>query len=81
MAPKGTQISDPQFEVIYYEKEEDLFQRDWRYQIVLDFYNSPRLRRHYKKLGAFKALHFPEVNAEILKRKLVKKECLTTVFT
>lgn len=79
MVPKGTKIADPQFSVIHYEKEDDLFQRDWRYQIVLDFYNSPKLRRHYKKLGAFKALHFPEIDAEILKRKLVKKECLTTV--
>lgn len=76
-APKGCSI--PGEEVKEYEKENDLFQRDWRYQLVLDFYDSPKLRKHFLKLGAFKALALPQ-NKETVIRTLVKPECPTTAF-
>lgn len=82
--PKGTAISLPDCEVHEYEREEDLFIRDWRFQLVLDFYHSPRLRRHFLKLGAFQALGLDRMKKgcpmeESIKKKLVKPECLTTV--
>lgn len=76
-APKGAEITEAG-EVKYYEEESDLFVRDWRFQLVLDFYNSPKLRKHFLKLGAFKALALPQDKESII-RKLVKPACHTTV--
>lgn len=56
--------------------EDDLTIRDWRYQLVLDFVNLPKVRRHFKKLGAVKAIHLTKEN---LKHVLVKPECQHTV--
>ncbi|MCH9627083.1 MAG: Lipid A biosynthesis lauroyltransferase [Chlamydiales bacterium] len=75
---KGCSI--PGEEVHPYEKEEDLFVRDWRYQLVLDFYDLPHLRKHYRKLGAFKAIHLPQEQEKII-QTLVKPECPITVST
>ncbi len=75
-APIGCKI--PGEEVKTYTNESDLFQRDWRFQLVLDFYDSPKLRKHFRKLGAFKTLALPQ-NKENLIQTLVKPECLTTV--
>ncbi|MFC2049337.1 hypothetical protein ACFLR2_01535, partial [Chlamydiota bacterium] len=82
--PKGTSASLEECTFKEYEREEDLFIRDWRFQIVLDFYNSPKLRRHFLKLGAFKALHLGKMQKncslhDAIKNKLVKTECLSTV--
>ena len=49
-----------------------------RFQIVLDFYGSSQLRRHFRRLGAFKTLALPQ-DAAVVAKKLVKPECLTTV--
>ncbi len=75
-APKGCDI--PGEEVRFYENEHDLLQRDWRFQLVLDFYDSPKARRHFKKLAAFKALSLPHDRDTII-QTLVKPECHTTV--
>lgn len=64
--------------VKYYEKESDLFQRDYRFQLVLDFYGSAQLRRHFRKLGAMKTVELPQ-NREKVIHTLVKPECLKTV--
>jgi Kdo2-lipid IVA lauroyltransferase/acyltransferase len=82
--PKGTEINLENCQVKEYENENDLMLRDWRYQLVLDFYGSKSLRHHYLKLGAFKALHLGNFKknyplADALKQKLVKSECLKTV--
>ncbi|MFZ0566277.1 MAG: hypothetical protein WAM28_08855 [Chlamydiales bacterium] len=88
LAPQGTQIPLPDCNVITYEKEEDLFMRDWRFQIVLDFYNSAKLRRHYRRLGAFKTLSIKKMRkiapdshtlTDLIKKTLVKPECLKIV--
>jgi len=50
-APEGTADAD-----CTYTEEKDLYVRDWRFQIVFDFYDLPQLRRHYRKLGAIKIL-------------------------
>ncbi len=76
-APKGTALPGD-CAVQYYEKESDLFIRDWRYQLVLDFYGSQKLRRHFHKLSAFKTLALPQ-DKELIIQKLVKPECRTTV--
>lgn len=77
-APKGCVI--PGEDVLPYEKEEDLFQRDWRFQLVLDFYHSHKLRKHFRKLSAFQTLALPQDHETIIKT-LVKPECRTTVFS
>jgi len=84
-APKGTQISLSECAVKWYEKESDLFVRDWRFQLVLDFYDSKKLRSHFLKLGAFEALCLKNMRQksslkETLVEKLVKPECLTADF-
>ena len=56
--------------------QDDLTVRDWRYQLVLDFVDLPKVRRHFKKLGAVRAIH---VTQENLKQTLVKQECQHTV--
>ncbi len=75
-APQGCSI--PGEEIRFYEKEEDLYVRDWRYQLVLDFYDLPRLRKHFRRLGAFKAISLPQ-EKQIMIQTLVKPECHTTV--
>lgn len=82
--PKGTSVDLQDCTVKEYEREEDLFIRDWRFQLVLDFYNSHRLRRHFLKLGASKTLHLGQMKKncslyEAIKTQLVKSECLKTV--
>jgi KDO2-lipid IV(A) lauroyltransferase len=84
--PKGCKIPLKECSVKEYEKEDDLFVRDWRFQLVIDFYNSKNLRTHFLKLGAFRALSLddmPKKNtlAETIAHKLVKPECHTTVFS
>ncbi|MCH9625872.1 MAG: Lipid A biosynthesis lauroyltransferase [Chlamydiales bacterium] len=84
LVPEGIEITLKDCEIITYKQPSDLFIRDYRYQLVLDFYDSKKLRRHFLKLGAFKALHLknmrPHKNlSETIKHKLVKSECLTTV--
>lgn len=82
--PKGTKIPLTNCEIKEYSDQKDLYIRDYRFQLILDFYNSKRLRRHFLKLGAFKALTIKKRTAnqslaDSIKQKLVKPECLTTV--
>jgi Kdo2-lipid IVA lauroyltransferase/acyltransferase len=76
-APEGCTL--PGEEVKSYKIEEDLLQRDWRFQLVLDFYNSHKVRRHFQKLGAFQTLALPQEKETVI-RTLVKPECLMTDF-
>lgn len=86
--PKGISFSLEGCEVYTYEDEKDLFVRDWRYQLVLDFYNSKSLRRHFLRLGAFHALSLKEMQkiakdrsslSQTVKKALCKPECLQNV--
>lgn len=82
--PKGCSISLPDCTIKEYEKESDLFVHDWRFQMILDFYDSYKLRRHFLKMGAFEALSLKEMKQkeslkETIKHQLVKSECLTAV--
>ena len=82
--PKGTRLSLSDCTIKEYEVESDLFVRDWRFQLILDFYDSAQLRRHFLKLGAFKAINLNKMKADVslqetIKRKLVKSECRTAV--
>lgn len=58
------------------EQEVLLASRDWRYQLVLDFANLPKVRRHFLSLGAVKAI---SLTHQTMKQELVKKECQHTV--
>ncbi len=42
----------PDAEIIPYDKEEDLYIRDYRFQIIFDFIGSKKLGKHFLKLGA-----------------------------
>lgn len=71
--PKNNSYSYPSWaELHFYEKEKDLFQKDWRYQIIFDFYNSKKLRTHFLRLGAFQALH-PDKFTKLASKKLKKE--------
>lgn len=84
-APEGTSISLQNCEIRFYKEEKDLYVRDWRYQLIFDFYDSPPLRRHFLNLGAFQALHLKKMKkiakeehnfTKILQHTLIKPECL-----
>lgn len=85
--PENTPLSVEGCDVRTYSQEADLFVRDWRFQLVLDFYDSKKLRHHFRKLGAFKTLDWQAMQkiapgldrAETLKQALVKPECLKDV--
>lgn len=73
--PEGVEI-ETDCEVKHYRDSSEIMVRDWRYQLVLDFANMPRVRRHYRSLGAVKTL---VVTPENVKQTVVKPECLQTV--
>ncbi len=56
----------------------DVWERNYRFQLVIDCVNVPQVRHHYQKLGAQKAEYIPY---DQLKTTLVKPECLSTVST
>lgn len=60
LLPKGSDPI-PGAENYFYEKEEDLFLEDYRYQVVLDFYDAKKVRSHFKKLGAFQAVNLDDL--------------------
>lgn len=66
----------PNWETKIYHQTQELFVRDWKQQLVLDFVNLPTLRRHYKKLGAMQALF---LSKEEIAKTLVKVDCQKVV--
>ncbi|MFN0064743.1 MAG: hypothetical protein ACKVOH_00750 [Chlamydiales bacterium] len=86
-APAGSAIRLKDAAIHYYKKESDLFQRDWRQQLLIDFYDSALLRRHFHKLGCSQTLSLQKMRKisqqeelyQIIKQTLVKSECLLTV--
>jgi Kdo2-lipid IVA lauroyltransferase/acyltransferase len=85
-APEGFQVPEGIEEVHTYKNQSELFIRDWRQQIVLDFSKNKKLQSHYKWLGAFHALDIKKEQnkrnlslEQTLKQVIVKKECQTTV--
>lgn len=46
------QFSMPNEEVITYQNENDILVRDYRFQLIFDFRNSKRVKKHFLKLGA-----------------------------
>lgn len=56
----------------------ELWSRNYRFQLVIDCVNLPRVRRHYCKLGAQIAEYIPR---NTLLSTLVKPECQSTVST
>jgi Kdo2-lipid IVA lauroyltransferase/acyltransferase len=81
--PKGITVPLQDCTIWHYTKQADLFIRDWRFQLVIDCYNIPKLRSHFLKLGAFEAIYIGQKQDlsldKTIKHKLVKPECLTTV--
>ncbi|NGX61086.1 MAG: Lipid A biosynthesis lauroyltransferase [Chlamydiae bacterium] len=78
---KGTPPPLPEVTIREYERVEEMFVRDYRYRLVLDFFDIPKLRHHFMKLGAFQALSFPVNNSieelvEAIQTTLVKPKCL-----
>lgn len=61
LAPTGMTLSLSDVDVIPYDEEKDLFLDDWRYQMVIDLYGSAKMRRHYRKLGAFQTLSLKQM--------------------
>lgn len=65
--------------VVYYEKKEELFVRDFRFQIVFDFYNCAKLRRHFRRLGAFKALNLKNLEQLSGKRESLSETVINAI--
>lgn len=85
LVPLGTTLDFPESEIYFYATEQELKRRDFRYQLVLDFYGSKKARRYYKSLGAFQTLSLKKMrrysppNADlktVVRQALVKPECL-----
>jgi KDO2-lipid IV(A) lauroyltransferase len=86
--PKGVTFTLPGTTILHYENKQELYTRDWRHQLLFDFYESKSIRKHYKRLGVFVALHLKKMKSisgenkdliQIIKKTVVKKECLNTV--
>ncbi|MDN3508642.1 MAG: hypothetical protein P0S93_01205 [Candidatus Neptunochlamydia sp.] len=56
LTPLGTSISINEVEVLYYEKEKELFTTDYRFKLVFNFSGNKKLRRHFMKQSAFEVL-------------------------
>lgn len=56
LAPLGTSIPLNGVEVLYYEKEKELFITDYRFKLVFNFSGNKKLRRHFMKQSAFEVL-------------------------
>lgn len=63
-------------QTIIYNSEDELCVDDWRYQMLIDFYDSAKARRFFRKRGVFKALTFKNFDAENIRKTLIKPECL-----
>lgn len=79
LLPAGKRLPCPEATCHYYRSEEDLFLWDYRYQMVLDFYDRKKVRRHYLKLGAFQALNLDKMKkisqATDIKEVILKSLC------
>lgn len=73
-APKDTLPSSTEYEVRYYEREEELFIKDPRFQMVFDFCNLPALRKHLCRSGALRAEYFTQDKTALVER-LTKPGC------
>ena len=56
LAPLGTSIPLNGVEVLYYEKEKELFITDYHFKLVFNFSGNKKLRRHFMKQSAFEVL-------------------------
>lgn len=79
MAPQGSKVDLKDAEVLFYTTESGLCVDDYRYQLVLDLYNSPKARRYYLARGAFHALSVADMakisGEKELERMLTKTLC------
>jgi len=73
-----TPVALEEAKIFTYNTVDELFKRDWKQQLILDFVGLPKLRRHYTKLGAVKAVYLP-ADAEQIKMRLVKSDCQKVV--
>ncbi|MCH9610870.1 MAG: Lipid A biosynthesis lauroyltransferase [Chlamydiales bacterium] len=69
---------DIEAKVIHYNDPSELFVRDWKQQLLLDFVGLPKLRRHYMRLGAVRAIELP-VDLNFVSETLVKCDCQDVV--
>ncbi len=79
-APLGMHISLPDFEVLYYEKEEELFITDYRFKLVFNFSGNKKLRRHFLKQSAFKVLDLHDLKNGVAKEHLLPGDDFTTLL-
>ena len=74
LIPKGDYTFLDKEKTLAYTKREDLFKRDWSYQLVFDCIDDKSIRRYYQKLGAFETISCPvdEKTEQTLKQTLLK---------
>ncbi len=72
LVPKGqdNNVNLKDVTILTYESSGDLFLKDWSYQLIFDFYDSHRLRKHFLRLGAYKALSFKQLLKKIPKEQI-----------
>lgn len=63
MVPKAykDQFNTLDCETIFYENPKDIFIRDYRFHLIYDFTNNPKIRTHFLKLGAHKYFDFNHI--------------------
>ncbi len=69
---------DTKHEVLTYKKFSDITVRDYRFQLIYDFCNQPKIGKHFFKLGAHKLYSLDE----LIKRKedFTKQESFSTLL-
>lgn len=70
LAPLGTAVPLTDIEVLYYEKEEELFITDYRFKLVFNFTTNKNLRRYFLKQSAFKVLDLDTLKNGVAKEHL-----------
>jgi len=54
--PKGIAYPSTDRDVIVYDQPQDLLLPDYRYKLVFDFTNTPRIKKHFLRLSAFEVI-------------------------
>lgn len=78
--PLGSAIPLTDVEILYYEKEEELFITDYRFKLVFNFSGNKRVRRHFLKQSAFKVLDLHDLQNGVAKEHLLPGDDFPTLL-
>lgn len=63
LCPRQLCLLNTDIEMIPYSNLQEMYIRDYRFKLVLNFTENTDIDRHFKRLSALEVLHFPSVDA------------------